>query len=88
LNDDVARAKEAEAFAEGDVHVERYRCPGTLGFFVDPFEVGGTESVVPDRGRRIAGIARAGTVVFCEEILTDMELAAHLIEAGMCECHG
>src|SRR6266581_4740806 len=47
LNDDVAGAKEAEAFAEGNVHVERDRRPGLLSLLVHPFEIGGAESVVP-----------------------------------------
>ena len=87
LNDDVAGAKEAQALAERDVHIERDGRPDTLGFFVHTFEIGGPESVVPNRRRGIAGVARAGTIVLCEEIFADMKLAAHLIEAGMGETH-
>src|SRR5882762_7163471 len=39
LDNDVARAKEAQAFTKGNVHVKRNRRPGTLGLFVDPFEI-------------------------------------------------
>src|SRR5712664_3600233 len=39
LNDDVAGAKEAEAFTEGNVHVQRNGGPGTLGLFVHSFEI-------------------------------------------------
>src|SRR2546429_2860438 len=81
LNDDVASAKEAETFTEGNVHVKRNRRPGTLGFFVDALEIGGTERIVPDRRRRIACIARGGAVVFFEGILPDTELAPPLIQA-------
>src|SRR5207247_458796 len=49
LNDDVASAKEAETFTEGNVHVKRNGRPGTLGFCVDALEIGGTESIVLDR---------------------------------------
>jgi hypothetical protein len=35
LDDDVAGAEEAEAFAEGDVHVEGDWGLGGVGFFVD-----------------------------------------------------
>src|SRR6266851_7003066 len=78
LDDDVACAKEAETFTEGNVHVQRNGRPGTLGLFMHSFEIGGPESVVPDRCCGIACIARPRAIVFCEEFLADMELAAHL----------
>ncbi len=87
LDDDVASAKEAETFTEGNVHVQRNGGPGTLGFFVYSFEIGWAESVVPDGCRGIAGIARAWTIVFGEEFLADVKFAAHLLQAGMCKCH-
>src|SRR5258707_123720 len=37
LNDDVACAKETEAFAERNMHVERNGCAGTLSFFMHAF---------------------------------------------------
>ena len=87
LDDDVARAKEAETLTEGNVHVQRNGRPGTLGLFVHPFEIGWAESVVPDRRRGIARIAGPWTIVFGKEFLADVKLAAHLLEAWMCECH-
>src|SRR5260370_3858179 len=87
LNDDVARAKKAEAFTKGNMHVERNRRPGTLGLFVHPFEVRGAKSVVPDRCRGVACIARPRAIVFCEEILADVEFAAHLLQALVCDGH-
>src|SRR5882762_624521 len=60
LNDDVARAKKTEAFAEGNVHVERNGCAGALGFIVHTLEINGAECIVPDRGRGIAGVTRPG----------------------------
>src|SRR5229473_5974642 len=87
LNDDVASAEETEAFAEGNVHVERNGCAGALGFIVHAFEISGAEGIVPDRGRGIAGITWPGAIVFCKKVLADTELAAHLLQAWMCEGH-
>src|SRR5713226_4725278 len=87
LNDDVASAEETEAFAEGNVHIERNRCAGPLGFSVHAFEIGRAEGIIPDGRGWIAGIAWPGTIVFCEKFLADMELAAHLVQTWMCECH-
>src|SRR6266403_875581 len=87
LNYDVARAEEAEAFTKGNVHIEGYWRPGTVGLFVNTFQIGGAEGVVPDGRCGIAGVARAGAIVFCEKFFADTQLAAHLIEAWMCECH-
>src|SRR5258708_17901984 len=87
LNDDVAGAKEAEAFTEGNVHVQRNGRPGTFGLFVHSFEIGWAESVVPDWRRGIACVAGPRTIVFGEEFLADVKLAAHLLQGWMCEGH-
>src|SRR5260370_712130 len=87
LNDDVAGAKEAEAFTEGNVHIERNGRPGTLSFFVHAFEIGWAKSVIPDWRRGIACVAGPRTIVFGEEFLADMKLAAHLLQGWMCEGH-
>src|SRR5216683_873153 len=87
LNDDVARAKETEAFTEGNMHVQRERRSGMLGFFMHFFQIDRAESVVPDRSGGIAGIARPRTIVLCEEFLAYVELATHVLKAWMCECH-
>src|SRR5713226_9762389 len=87
LNDDVASAEETEAFAEGNVHVEGNGCAGALGFIVNAFEISGAEGIVPDRRHGIAGITRAGTIVSSKKVLADTELAAHLLQAWMCEGH-
>src|SRR5260221_132196 len=81
LDDDVAGAKKTEAFAKGNVHVERNGCAGALGFIVHTLEISGPEGIVPDRRRGIAGIARPGAIVFGEEFFADMKLAAHLLQA-------
>jgi hypothetical protein len=70
LDDDIASAEEAQAFAKRNVHVERDGGFSALGFFVDFFEVGGAEGIVPDRRGGIAGVARAGTVVARNSSLT------------------
>src|SRR5216684_2555256 len=87
LNNDVAGAEEAEAFAEGNMHVERNGSFGALGFIVHAFEISGAECIVPDRSRGIAGVTRPGAIVFCKKVLADTELAAHLLQAWMCDCH-
>src|SRR5437588_2872496 len=87
LNDHIARAKKAQAFTEGNMHVERNRCPGTLSLFMHLFEIGWTESVVPDRRGGVACVAWPRTIVLGQKFLADVELTAHLFEAWMCECH-
>src|SRR4029077_7452738 len=83
LNDYVAGAKEAETFAEGNVHVQRNWCACTLGFFVYALEIGRAEGIVPDRSSGIAGIAWPGAIVFCEKFFADMKLSLHLLQAWM-----
>src|SRR2546430_11348685 len=68
LNDDVARAKEAQAFTEGNMHVERKRRPVTLSHFVRPFEIGWSEHLVPDRLCGGHSHTRTTAVVLCEKI--------------------
>lgn len=87
LDDDVARAEEAQALAKGNVHVERDGRFSALGFFVDFFEVGGAEGIVPDRRGGIAGVARAGTVVAGEKFLADAKLFARALQAWIRDGH-
>ncbi len=87
LDDDVAGAEKAQAFAERNVHVERDGRFSALGFFVDFFEVGGAEGIVPDRRGGIAGVARAGTVVAGEKFLADAKLFAHALQAWIRDGH-
>src|SRR5882724_9830240 len=87
LDDDVARAKKAEAFAERDVHVERDRRFRAFRFFVHSYEVVRAESVIPNGRGGIARIAGAGAIVFGEEFLSDAELFAHFLQAWMSESH-
>src|SRR5258708_11916753 len=55
LDDDVAGAKKTEAFAKGNVHVERNGCAGARGFIVHTLEVSAPVGIVPDRRRGIDG---------------------------------
>src|SRR6266404_4505234 len=87
LDDDVAGAEKAEAFAEGNMHVEGDGGAGGFGFGVNFFEIGGAKGVVPNGGRGIAGVTRAGTIVLGEKFLANMKLAAHLVQTWVCECH-
>jgi hypothetical protein len=78
LDDYVASAKEAEAFAEGNVHVKRDGGFGGVGFGVNFFEIVRAEGVVPDRGGGITCVARARTVVAGEEGFAYAKLFARL----------
>src|SRR5690349_588186 len=87
LNDDVAGAEEAEAFAEGNMHVKRNGRGAAIGVLVDFFEVGRAEGIVPDGSSRVAGVARAGTIIASEEIFADTKLFAHLLKTGSGKRH-
>src|SRR5580704_2753519 len=87
LDDDVAGAEEAEALAEGDVHVERDGGFGCLGLLMDFFQVGRAEGVVPDGGGGVTGGAGAGAVVAGEEFFADAKFFAHVLEGWICEPH-
>src|SRR5579859_6120853 len=87
LDDDVAGAEEAQALAKGDVHVERNGGFGAVGFFMDFFEVGGAEGIVPNRRGGIAGVAGAGTVVAPEKLFADAKLFAHVLQAWIRDRH-
>lgn len=87
LDDDVAGAEEAEALAEGNVHVEGDGGFGAVGFFVNFFKVGWAEGVVPDGRGGVAGVTRAGTVVACEKLFADAKLFAHALQSWICERH-
>src|SRR6266852_3836396 len=87
LDDDVAGTKEAEAFAERNVHVKRDRRFRAFRFFVHFFQIVRAESVIPNGRGGIARIAGAGTVVFGQEFLSNVELLAHFLQAWMSESH-
>ena len=79
-DDHVAGAEQAEALAEGKMHVERDGRLRGVGLGVHAFEVVGTEIILPDRRRRIAGVTRAGAVVTVQKFLGDQEALAIEIE--------
>ena len=87
FDDDVAGAEEAEAFAEGNVHVERDGSSGALGLGVHFLEIVRAESIVPDGRSGITGVARTGAIVLGEEFLANVKLFAHLLEAWRREGH-
>src|ERR1700680_1917781 len=87
LDDDVAGAEEAETLAKRDVHVERDGGFGALGLFVDFFEVGRAEGVVPNGRGGVAGVTRAGTVIAREKLFADAKLFAHALQTWICERH-
>src|SRR5947207_10534630 len=63
LNDYVARAKQAQALAEGNVHVEGNWCARSVSFGVNFLEIVDAEGVVPDGCGGIASVARSGAIV-------------------------
>ncbi len=87
LDRDVARAKKAKAFAERKMHVQRERRAAQIGGGVAPFEIVGAEIVLPNRSGGIAGVARAGAIVFGEKFfgdLADVEAAIAARARGFC----
>src|SRR6185437_10983733 len=72
LNGHVTGAKEAEAFAEGEMHVKREWRASQIGGGAALFEIVGTEIVFPNRRRGIAGVARAGAIVLSEKFFGDL----------------
>ena len=87
LDDDVARAEEAEAFAEGKMHVERNGRGFAVGVFDGGFVFLGAEGVNPDGRGGVAGVARAGTIVAIDELFADGEFLLHLAEGGIHDWH-
>src|SRR5438445_11138359 len=61
-NDHVAGAKQAKAFAKGQVHVNRNRVARRVGLFVGALQVVYPEFVASDRRGRVPGIERSGSV--------------------------
>src|SRR2546429_9539652 len=51
------------------------------------FQVGWAEPVVPNGRRRVTGVARAGTIVFCEKLFADAKFVAHLLKRWIGERH-
>src|SRR6516164_2642445 len=87
-NDDVARAKEAEAFAKGKMHVERNGAALLVGGDESFFVFLRAEGVSPDRCRRVTCITRARAIIAIDEIFAHRELFAHLPQVRIHECHG
>ena len=69
----VAGAEQAEAFAEGKMHVKRNRSARRVGRRVELLEVVRAEIILPDRGRGIAGVARSRPIVFFQKRFGDLE---------------
>ena len=87
-NDHVASAKQAEAFTEGKMHVQRNRGVLLVGQGDCGFVLIGAERIGPDRSGRIAGIARSGPVVAIDEFLVDGKLLAHFPQRRVDDGHG
>src|SRR5271156_2504610 len=72
LNGNIARAEQAEAFAEGNVHVERKWRGIFFGAGVEAFQIVGAEIIFPDRRGGIAGVARTGPIIFFKSGVGDL----------------
>src|ERR1700675_1088453 len=88
LNNYVACAKQAQAFAEGKMHVQRNRRLRALRFGVNRFQIAGAKGVIPDRRRWIAGVTRPGAIIAGEKFFTHSQFVAHALEAWSGERHG
>ena len=80
-DDHVAGAEQAQALAEGQVHVERDGRLGGVGLGEELIEVVRSDVVLPDGRGRVAGVARPGTVVAGEELLGDAKPVAIEVQA-------
>ncbi len=82
-DDHVARAKQAEALAKREVHVQGDRRARLFRLFVGALQIVGAEILFPNRRRGIAGVARAGAIVFREKLLRNLESLAVEREADL-----
>ena len=87
LDHHIAGAKQAEALAERDMHVQGNGCFRVFCLSENFFEVRRAERVVPNGRGRIAGVARAGTIVFRKEFFAEAKLVAHLLEGWIGKGH-
>src|SRR5580658_1949843 len=78
LNRDVARAEQAQALAEGYVHVERNGRAALVSGRERLFEIVRTEIILPNGRRGVTRVARAGPVVLFEERVRDL-IYAHFL---------
>src|ERR1700730_8618523 len=87
LNNYVARAEQAQAFAEGKMHVERNRSSRNLRFLMHGFEIVGSKGVIPDRCGGITGVARARAIVPREKFFIHAQFLTHPFKGGSHSCH-
>ncbi len=69
----VARAKQAQAFAEGKMHVQRHRSPRRVGRRVILLQIVRPEIILPHRRRRVTRVPRPRPVVFFQELFGNLE---------------
>ena len=72
----VARAEQAQALAEGKMHVERNRRARGIGRRVELLEIVRAEIILPHRRRGIAGVTRPRPIVFLQKLFGDLEAFA------------
>ena len=72
----VAGAEQAQAFAEGKMHVQGHRRSRGVGRGIELFQIVRTEIILPDRRGGIARVARARTIVFFQKRFGNFEAFA------------
>ena len=72
LDGNITGAEQAEAFAEGKMHVERHRRGSSVGLEIIFFQIIRAEIVLPDRRGGITGVTRPGAIVFFEDRVGDL----------------
>src|SRR3984885_7431647 len=72
LNGNIAGAEQTEALAKGDMHVKRKRRRFFFRARVKTLQIVGTEIFFPHRRGGIAGVTRAGPIIFLERGVGDL----------------
>src|SRR5689334_9863332 len=87
LNHYVASAKQAQAFAERDMHVQRNGRLRAFCFTKNFFQITRAKRVVPNGRGRVTRVARAGTIIFRQKFFAHAQLAPHLLERWIGKRH-
>src|SRR6202789_2468446 len=72
LNGNIAGAEQTEALAKGNMHVKRKRRSFFFRARVKTLQIVGTEILFPHRRGGIAGVTRAGPIIFLERGVADL----------------
>src|SRR6516165_8772460 len=87
-NDHIAGAEQAQALAEGKMHIKCHGRALAVGIVDRGFKFPGAKEVGPDRSGRKAGVAWPRTIVAVDEVLGDRKLLVHFVEGRIHDRHG